>query len=231
VFRTHRLAVHLGRNAAQGTAQSLFMLALALMPLAGVVAINFSAPIWAALAAALVLRERIGLARGAALLVGFSGVLLVAAPGAESFNVGALFAIVNAIMYGSVTAWVRGMSATETAETLTMHQMVWLTLFFAIAMALFGFVTPTPADAAALLINGAFNGVGQYLWTRALSLAPPAAVGPFYYFSLVWAMILGFVFWGDVPTPLLLMGSAIVVGSGLFLLWHEHGRQVPPEPD
>ena len=123
------------------------------------------------------------------------------------------------------------MSATESAETLTMYQMVLLTLFFAAAMAIFGYATPAAGDAAPLMINGALNGVAQYLWTRSLSLAPPAAVGPFYYFSLVWAMILGLVFWGDVPTPLLLLGSAIVVGSGLFLLWHERGKDAPPEPD
>jgi drug/metabolite transporter (DMT)-like permease len=231
VFRTRRLPAHLGRNAAQGMAQSLFVLALGLMPLAGVVAINFSAPIFAAFAAALWLHERIGRARGAALLVGFAGVLLVASPGADSFRIGALFAVANAVMYGSVTAAVRGMSATESAETLTMYQMVLLTLFFAVAMAIFGYATPTAGALGPLLINGALNGVAQYLWTRSLSLAPPAAVGPFYYFSLVWAMILGFVFWSDVPTPLLLLGSAVVVGSGLFLLWHERGKQAPPEPD
>ena len=231
VFRTGRFAAHLGRNAAQGTAQSLFVLALSLMPLAGVVAINFSAPIWAALVAALFLREHIGLTRGVALVVGFAGVLLVASPDADSFSIGAVFAIANAVMYDSVTAAVRGMSATESAETLTMYQMVCLTLFFAAAMAIFGFAWPRNSDLAPLLINGALNGVGQYLWTRSLSLAPPAAVGPFYYFSLVWAMILGFVFWGDVPTPLLLLGSAVVVGSGLFLLWHERSKEAAPEPD
>ncbi len=231
VFRTQRFAAHLGRNIAQGTAQSLFMVALALMPLAGVVAINFSAPIWAALAAALWLKERIGLARGAVLAIGFAGVLMVAAPGAGSFGIGVPIAIANAVMYGSITAAVRGMSATESAETLTMHQMAWLTAFFAVVMVPFGFAWPGNRDLAALLINGAVNGVGQYLWTRSLTVAPPAAVGPFYYFSLVWAMILGFVFWGDVPTPLLLLGSAVVVGSGLFLLWHERGKATPPEPD
>ena len=75
---------------------------------------------------------------------------------------------------------------------------------------------------------GVLNGFGQYWWTRSLSFAPPAAVGPFYYFSLVWAMVLGFVFWGDMPTLALLAGSAIVVGSGLFLLWHESGKKPLP---
>jgi drug/metabolite transporter (DMT)-like permease len=78
------------------------------------------------------------------------------------------------------------------------------------------------------LANGILNGIGQYWWTRALSLAPPAALGPYYYFLLVWAMILGFLMWGDVPTLMLIAGSAIVVGSGLFLLWHESGKKPLP---
>jgi drug/metabolite transporter (DMT)-like permease len=78
------------------------------------------------------------------------------------------------------------------------------------------------------LANGILNGIGQYWWTRALSLAPPAALGPYYYFLLVWAMILGFLMWGDVPTLMLIAGSVIVVGSGLFLLWHESGKKPLP---
>ena len=111
-----------------------------------------------------------------------------------------MFAIANAVLYGSVTAAVRGMSATESAETLTMYQMLFMAAIFLAALPVFGFTWPTGADAAAMIAGGIFNGFGQYWWTRSLSLAPPAAVGPFYYFSLVWAMILGFVFWGDVPT-------------------------------
>jgi drug/metabolite transporter (DMT)-like permease len=61
----------------------------------------------------------------------------------------------------------------------------------------------------------------QFWWTRSLSLAPPSAVVPFNYLSLVWATILGFAVWGDVPTPGLLVGSAIVVASGLYILWRE----------
>ncbi len=226
-FRTHRLGAHASRNGVQAVAQSFLMIALGLMPLAGAIAINFSAPIFAALAAAVYLHERIGRARGLALLIGFLGVLLVASPGTDSFSAGAYFAIANAVMFGSITAAVRGLSGTESAETLTMYQMVCLTVYFAAAAPFFGLVMPKASDAAILLANGVLNGVGQYWWTRALSLAPAAAVGPFYYFSLVWAMILGFVFWGDVPGPALLTGSAVVVGSGLYLLWHESARKAP----
>jgi drug/metabolite transporter (DMT)-like permease len=231
VFRTQRLAAHIGRNVTQGTSQALFVVALGLMPLAGVVAINFAAPIFAALFAALYLHEKIGRARGTALLIGFIGVLLVASPGADMFRAGAFFAIANAVTYGSVTAAVRGLTATESTETLTMYQMICLTVFFGLGMGLFGFTMPTPGTVGVLLINGAFNGAGQYAWTKSLSLAPPAALGPFYYFSLVWALLLGFLFWGDVPSLTLLAGSAVVVGSGLFLLWHESARKTPPPAD
>lgn len=231
VFRTQRLGAHVGRNLTQTVAQSCILLALSLMPLASAMAINFSTPLFATLFAAIWLKERVGAARGFALLAGFCGVLIVASPGAETFRVGALFAIANAVLFGSVTTVVRGLSKTESAETLTMYQMVFLTLFFGLALPIFGFTWPGSSnDWIALTLNGVVNGVGQYWWTRSLSMAPPAAVGPFYYFSLVWAMVLGFVFWGDIPTLTLLAGSAVVVGSGLFLLWYESGKKTVAEP-
>lgn len=225
VFRTSRLRDHFGRSVTQTIAQSCIVIAFGLMPLAGATAINFSAPLFATLFAALWLKERVGLVRGLALVVGFVGVLLVAAPGADSFRIGALFAVANAVLYGSVTAAVRGMTRTESAETLTMYQMVFLTAFFAASLPFFGFTWPNHWDLGALLLNGVLNAVGQYWWTRALTMAPPAAVGPFYYFSLVWAILLGFMFWSDVPTLSLLAGSSVVVGSGLFLLWHESAKK------
>ena len=227
VLRTKRLRDHIGRSATQATAQSFIIIAFGLMPLAGAIAINFSSPLFATLFAALWLKEKVGMVRVGALFVGFLGVLLVAAPGADSFRLGALFALANAVLYGSVTAAVRGMTTTESAETLTMYQMIFLTLFFGLALP-FLFTWPTPADAAAMTANGIINAIGQYWWTRALSLAPPSAVGPFYYFTLVWSAALGFLFWGDVPTLTLLAGSAIVVASGLFLLWHETAKKALP---
>ena len=125
--------------------------------------------------------------------------LIVTNPGAETFQIGALFALGNAVIYGSVTAAVRGMTATESAETLTLYQLALLTAFFALMLP-FGFVTPDPVDAGWMLFNGVTNAIGQYWWTRALHLAPASAVTPFFYLSLVWAGLLGFAIWGDVPT-------------------------------
>jgi drug/metabolite transporter (DMT)-like permease len=223
VFRTSRPAAHLIRAISQTTSQSLLLIAFSLMPLASATAINFSSPLFATLASAIFLKEAIGLARGTALVVGFLGVLIVTSPGADTFQIGALFALANAVLFGTVTAGVRGMTATESAETLTMYQLVLLSCAYALMLP-FGFTMPSAADGVMMVLNGAGNGVAQYWWTRALHMAPTAAVVPFNYLSLVWAVMFGFAIWGDVPTLSLLLGSAIVVGSGMFLLWRESRR-------
>jgi drug/metabolite transporter (DMT)-like permease len=224
VFRTSRLLDHAGRSGTQAVAQALIIMAFGLMPLAGAVAINFSSPIFAALFSVIWLKEKIGTARGLALCAGFAGVLLVVNPGADSFTTGALYALGNAILFGSVTAAVRGMTVTESADTLTVYQMIFLTVFFGAALPFF-FIWPTAHDVWIMLANGVINALGQYWWTRSLSMAPPAAVGPFYYFHLIWVIIIGFIFWGDVPTLMLVAGAAVVVVSGIFLLWHENAKK------
>jgi len=220
VFRTKRLRDHMMRGVSQSCAQTFLVIAFSLMPLASAVAINFSAPLFATVASIVFLKETVGLVRWGALIIGFLGVLLVTSPGVDTFQTGSLFALANAILFGTVTVGVRGMTATESPETLTMYQMVLLTAVFTMALP-FGWITPSLSDSVAMVINGLGNALGQYLWTRALHLAPTSAVVPFNYFSLVWAIILGFLVWGDVPSAALLAGSAIVVGSGMFLLWHE----------
>jgi drug/metabolite transporter (DMT)-like permease len=220
VFRTGRPRAHLLRGISQTTSQTLLLIAFSMMPLASATAINFSAPLFATLASLYFLKEPVGPARWFALFVGFLGVLIVTNPGAETFQIGAVFALANAVLFGTVTAGVRGMTTTESAETLTMYQLILLTSCFAMSLP-FAFVTPTWSDIPLMLVNGATNLLGQYWWTRAIHLAPTSAVVPFQYLSLIWAMMFGFALWGDIPTIGLLVGSAIVVGSGLFLLWHE----------
>jgi drug/metabolite transporter (DMT)-like permease len=223
VFRTGRLRHHVARSFSQFVSQSCLLIAFSLMPLAGAVAINFSAPLFATLVSIVLLKEKVGLARWSALLVGFIGVLIVTNPGAGAFQIGALFALTNAVLYGTVTAAVRGMTATESAATLTLYQLLLITGFFAL-VAPFGFLMPSLDHWGLIVFNGVANAVGQYWWTKSLHLGPASAIAPFFYLSLVWAAVIGFLVWGDVPTIGLVIGSAIVVASGLFLLWREARR-------
>jgi drug/metabolite transporter (DMT)-like permease len=223
VFRTGRLRHHVMRSFSQFCSQTFLIIAFSLMPLAGAVAINFSAPLFATLVSIIMLKEKVGLTRWSVLLVGFLGVLIVTNPGAETFQIGALFALGNAILYGTVTAAVRGMTATESIQTLTLYQLLLITCFFSLLLPL-GFIMPTRHDWALIVFNGLCNAVGQYWWTKSLHLGPASAIAPFFYLSLVWAVVIGYFVWGEVPSVGLLIGSAIVVGSGLFLLWREARR-------
>jgi len=220
VFATRRPLDHLARGLSQSISQLSLLVAFSLMPLAGAVAINFSSPLFAALVSIVWLKERAGWVRGCALLIGFLGVLIVTNPGANSLTLGALFALINAIMYGTVTIAVRGMTRTESANTLVIWQLAVLAFFHSFLL-FFGARWPTPLDAAMLFGTGFTNAVGQWFWTKALHLAPAAAVTPFYYLMLVWTLVIGFIVWGDVPTVSLLIGSAIVVVTGLFLFLRE----------
>ena len=219
-FVTRRPLDHLARGLSQSISQLCLLLAFSLMPLAGAVAINFSAPLFAALVSIVWLKEPAGFVRGGALVIGFVGVLIVTNPGTNSLTLGALFALTNAVMYGTVTVAVRGMTRTESANTLVMWQLAVLAFFHSFLL-LFGWRSPSAIDAAMLFGTGFTNAIGQWFWTKALQFAPAPAVTPFYYLMLVWALMFGFFIWGDVPSASLLLGSAIVVITGLFLFLRE----------
>ena len=230
VYRTRRFPAHAMRATSQVGSQTMLLIAFSMMPLAGATAIMFSSPIFSTLASAYFLHEKVGPTRWAVLLVGFLGVLVIANPGMDTFQIGALFALGNAVLFGTVVAGVRGMASTESTETLIMYQLTLLTLAYALFLP-FGFITPTAFDALIMIGSGVGNGIAQYLWTRAIHLAPTSAVVPFQYLQLVWAMLLGFAIWGDLPTINLLIGSAVVIASGLYLFWRETRRVPVAEPD
>jgi len=190
VFRTPRYLAHLQRGISQFGSMTCMFVAFSMMSLGSAVAIGFAAPLFTTLLSALVLKERVGPHRWSALAVGFVGVLIVTEPGAGTFQTGALFALANAVLISSVAVAIRRMSLTESTETLTLYQMIVITICTLFLLP-FGFTPPTWPDAGALALAGIGNGVAQYWWTRALTLAPPSAVVPFNYLSLVWATLLG----------------------------------------
>ncbi len=224
VLRTEHPVAHVKRALSQFCSMTSLFLAFQLMPLAGAIAISFSAPLFTTLMSILILKERVGVHRWSALLLGFAGVLLVARPGPSLLHSGALFALANAVLISTVAIAIRRMSLTESTETLTFYQLTLITLFTALLLP-FGFALPAWKDALFLALAGLGNGVAQYWWTKSLHLAPPSAVTPFNYLSLVWATIIGFLVWGDAPTRRLMLGSAVVVGSGLYILWRETVRR------
>ena len=232
-MRTNRYREHLQRGLSQFGSMMCIFMAFRLLSLGSAVAISFAAPLFTTLLSIVTLKERVGVHRWTALIVGFIGVLVVTHPGAGTLTMGALFALANAVLISSVAVAIRRMSATESTETLTIYQMTIISIC-TMCLLPFGFTPPAWLDLLGLAFGGISNGIAQYWWTKSLSLAPPSAVVPFNYLSLIWAAMLGFAIWGDVPTPSLLLGSAIVAASGLYILWRETLRRgsqpVPAQP-
>lgn len=220
VFRSERVLEHGQRALSQLGSMTAIFFAFQLMPLAGAIAISFSSPLFTTLLSILLLKERVGFHRWAALIVGFAGVLLVTRPDRGMLEWGALFALANAVLISTVAIAIRRMSVTESTETLTLYQITILTFLTALLLP-FGYHMPSAMDFLLLMLAGLCNGVAQYWWTRSLHLAPASAVVPFNYLSLVWAIFMGYAIWGDLPNYGLIAGSAIVIGSGLYLLWRE----------
>jgi drug/metabolite transporter (DMT)-like permease len=229
VFRTQRYLAHVQRGVSQFGSMTCMFFAFKLLALGSAVAISFAAPLFTTLLSIVVLKERVGVHRWSALVIGFVGVIIVTEPGRGTFQAGALFALANAVLISSVAVAIRRMSATESTETLTLYQMIVITTCTLFLLP-FGFRPPAWIDAGALALAGVGNGIAQYWWTRSLTLAPPSAVVPFNYLSLVWATLLGAAIWGDVPTPHLLIGAGVVVASGLYILWRETVRRKHPLP-
>lgn len=233
VLRTNRLLEHFGRGTLQFISTVFIFLAYHLMPLADAVAITFSAPIFLTILSIPMLGEQVGRHRWAAVAAGFLGILIMVPPGASVLSAGAALALGNAAISASVTIALRRMSLTEQSTTLVSYQTL-VTTALSILLLPFGWMTPTWIDGLALAALGLCSGVGQFLWTQAFRYTPAAVCAPFSYTAMIWAIVFGYLVWGDVPTPLLLLGAALVAASGIYILYREtirHRAKAPaPSP-
>jgi len=221
VLRTRRVAGHLVRSAFGLAAMVCFFAAFSLMPLGDAVALGMSGPIFLTALSVPLLGERVGVRRWSAVAVGFLGVVVMTRPGAGVFEPVALFALGGALLYALAMISMRRLAATEPTAAIVFYFTAFATVVSGFSLPL-QWVTPaTPLDWTLLASVGLIGGLAQMAMTQAFRLAPVALVAPFDYASLVFAILLGYLIWGDVPDAFLLIGAAVVVGSGLYILHRE----------
>lgn len=225
LLRTQRLGSHIARAAMGFGAMICFFTAFALMPLAEVVAISLSAPIFVTAFSVPLLAERVGPRRWAAVLVGFLGVVVMVRPGGASLSEPvALLPLTGAVLYALALIAMRKLGTTERAPTTVFYFTLACTALSGLAQP-FVWRMPGLVDFALLVCVGLLGGSAQLLMTQSLRLAPAAVVAPFDYTALVFSISFGFAFWGEVPDRMLLAGAAIVVASGLYILHRETLRK------
>lgn len=194
-----------------------YLLALFHIPLTDATAINLSVPLMLTAMAVLLLREDVRWQRWAAVIAGFGGVLLVIQPSPGDMNAWAWLAFAATCVHAVrdlSTRWVpRGIPST----VVTFSTAAAVTLVTGVVVLVQGWQTVSARDLGLVLGASAFLAGGYYLLVVALRTGEISVVGSFRYSALVWAMLLGFVLWGEVPGALALVGIAVIVGSGLYL--------------
>ncbi len=220
------------RMSAEIGAAYFFLNALFKMPLANVTAILQSLPLIVTLAAALFFAEPLGWRRMGAILVGLVGVLLIVRPGTEGFNIYSLYAL---IAVGCVTVRdlaTRRMSVEVSSMMVTFASALAVMVFFG-GLSLFEeWATLTPR-AAGLITGAGVMVIGGYLMSvMVMRVGEVSFISPFRYTGMIWGLLLGWLVFGEWPVPLTLIGAAIVVGSGIWMLLRERhlkrrARKVP----
>jgi len=224
--RTKNPFGHVRRGLTGVTAMVCMFAALARLPLVDVTAIGFATPLINVALAAVFLGEKVRAFRWTAVAVGFIGVIVMLSPHLfgverqETGAAGALFAITGAFLTAAAMTQVRHMSTTESTAALVFSFSLISTLA-SLATIPWGWIKPSPVDSLVLFLTGIVGGMAQIMITESYRHAGASTVAPFSYTSMVWSIAIGFVFFGEVPVPVVLFGAALVIAAGLFVIFRE----------
>ncbi|TAL37696.1 MAG: DMT family transporter [Phenylobacterium sp.] len=224
VLKTQRPFGHLIRATVGLTGMVCGFSAVQYLPLTEATALQFTSPLFMTALSALLLSEKVGRHRWAAVFVGFIGVLIMARPVPGEMNVpGVTLGILSALGAAGAMVAIRQISDTEKGPTIVFYFTLGGVVLGAVG-SMFHWVTPDPMTLGLLIVAGLIGGVGQLFLTEALRQAPIGVIAPFDYTQLIWATGLGLVIWGELPHPLTLVGAVIVAGSGVYILNRELQR-------
>ncbi len=199
------------------TAGTVFIiLAYRVMPIAEAQAISFIHPVLLTVLAVLFLGERVSPLGWAAVLLGFSGVLIIVRPGGGLFTPAALMPLALAFSFSTYQICTRVIARKESS----LNSLFCVLIVGSIAMSLalpFGWINPTPKGLFFFAMIGITSGIGHFSTIKSLELAPASLVAPFAYVQLLWVTILGAFVFGDFPDALTLVGMFVVVAGGLLV--------------
>lgn len=239
IWRTQKLRLHMLRGMCVVMANMTFFLGLAALKLADAVAVFFIAPLMITVFSVVFLKEYVGPWRWFAVVVGFCGVLLVAKPGSDAFQIASLLPILAAVFYALIHILTRKMGGTESAATMAfyiqaMFIIVCLVIGLLIGDGRFGdqddpslrfllraWSWPTEADYPFFLLLGFGVAFGGYFISQAYRVAEAGFVAPFEYLGMPLAILLGVLLFDEYPDAQTLIGAALIIGAGLFTLWRE----------
>jgi drug/metabolite transporter (DMT)-like permease len=229
---TSRPLGHVGRGMISVAGMFLNFAALARLPLSDSTAISFAAPLITVAFAAIFLGERVRVYRWSAVGFGFVGVIVMLwpylnvaqfTPGGSAktaATIGAACALTAAFTNAGSVIQTRRLTTTETTPSIVFYFSL-ICALGGLATLPFGWIAPTAPQFAALVSLGLLGGLAHVLLTESYRHAPASMIAPFDYSSMIWAFILGYAMFGEIPSAYVFTGAAIVTGAGLFVIWRE----------
>lgn len=211
-MRTQRLGAHGLRSLFGLTAMTCWFTAVSMMPVADATAFTFTAPLFATLGAALVLKEMVGIRRWIAVAVGFAGTLIILRPGVDALEPAAFLAIAAALFMAAAKLTVKSLSRTEMPDTIVLFMGAIMTPVSLIP-ALFVWQTPSWSALGWLVVVGLLASIGQRTMARSFALADASAVMPLDFSRLIFAAALGLLFFGEMPDGWTWVGAGVIFAA------------------
>lgn len=219
-LRTRKLHLHALRGSIQAFGMLAFFTGVTLIPLAQTTALSFSAPLFATLLAIVLLGERVRIRRIVALALGFCGMLMVVRPGFAEINLGTILIIGSSVSWGLAIAIIKSMSSTESSATLTVYMGLFLTPITGV-FAFFVWETPTWEQLAWLFLIGCLGTIGHLAFAQSFRRADSTAVLPLDFTRLIWASIVGYIVWQEIPDAWAWIGGTVIFASATYIAYRE----------
>ncbi len=221
LFRTRRIGLQVWRSLLLLAATFLFFTAISFIPLADAGAISIVSPLLVTALSVWLLKERVGVPRWLAVVVGFCGALIVLRPGLGVMHPASLLVLGTAVCFALYQITTRQLSGTESPYTTLFYTALVGTVVMC-AVAPFVWEPPDPEGWGLMILIGFLGAIGHYALIKAFDYAQPSLLAPFNYTQLIWATLLGFFMFGDFPDRWTILGALVVASSGLFVLHREH---------
>ena len=220
VLRTNRIGLHALRGVINMAAMLMFFTALSISPIAKVTALGFTAPIFMAILAVLLLGERFRIYRWSAIFLGFVGMLIILRPGLVTIDTGALLVIMSAVLWAVAMIIIKIQSRTESSLAIVAYMGIFLGVF-SIAPALLVWQPFELQTLGLMVLIGLFGSIAQLAISQSLKETDPTALMPFDFLKLIWTAIIGAWFFAEIPDIYTWIGATVIFLSGLFIAFRE----------
>ena len=219
-YKTSRPKLHAFRAITGTLAIIALFIALREIPLADVVSLTFGGPIFVTLGSIFFLSEKVGVKRWLAVLIGFFGMLLIVKPAYEELNIYYIFPIIFCIFFACVALSIRSFSSTEPNYRIALYFSL-LSMIVGLLTLPFGWVMPNKFELFLLIFTGLVGSVANILLTVSLRYAEASLVTPTKYLNLVFAILLGYFIWSEIPKLLTLVGAGLIIISSVIIFMRE----------